>query len=143
MEDSNDTIEWKQNPKLKLKHNYNNHPKKLCETNRFTNQPIDIDYVIQNDYSKLISNAQAEAVAMAMNIFENNKTDRGFWLGDDVGVGKTRTLASIVCEKLKKSKKPLRVLWLVPNKALIEAAEKEYALFNEFTESAIINVPRV
>lgn len=91
-----------------------------------------------------LSKPQLLAVAYATQAnnqtFRSGKTDfrKGFLLGDGTGVGKTLTLVGIALEALENGYVD-RVLWVVPNKELIQAAMQEVRRLDENVNLRTIN----
>ena len=75
-----------------------------------------------------ISDVQVEAIAYAMNAFDDanniNNYTRGFFLGDGTGVGKSRILAGILSELWMRNNTNFRAIWVSINKNLENNAKR-------------------
>lgn len=85
--------------------------------------------------SQYISNAQLETIAYAVETMHSKMSieshTRGFLIGDGTGVGKTRTIAGIVCELYMKNPVKFRAIWVSLNKNLETDAKKELAIIED------------
>ncbi|AII17208.1 putative DEAD/DEAH box helicase [Aureococcus anophagefferens virus] len=130
--EENDEVFQRWRPKYQT--NAIEHPCSLYESkimqsiDTVIDEPLSIIHT-NNDIGEYISNAQIEAIAMCICSLESVQSyetnSRGFFLGDGTGVGKTRILAGSVAELYSRDSTNFRVLWVTPNKTLIETAKKE------------------
>ena len=99
---------------------------------------LTINHTLEN-YEEYISDAQFESISMCVNSLENINSittkSRGFFLGDGTGVGKTRILAGAMTELYLRNSNRFRVLWITPNKTLIENAKRECTIVSNLGNS--------
>ena len=99
---------------------------------------LTINHTLEN-YEEYISDAQFESISMCVNSLENINSittkSRGFFLGDGTGVGKTRILAGAMTELYLRNSNRFRVLWVTPNKTLIENAKRECTIVSNLGNS--------
>jgi P-loop containing NTP hydrolase pore-1 len=76
---------------------------------------------------RLVSNAQLETVAYALQRFFGERLEdgshAGFFLGDGAGVGKGRQIAAVIKEMWRRGTR--RILWLSHNNDLREDARRD------------------
>ena len=111
------------------KNAYCNHPSSVYESVHMAsvslpniNVFLRLNSLHANTCQNNISNVQMEAIAYAINAFENNKNidthNRGFFLGDGTGVGKSRIIAGVLSELWMRNNINFRAIWISINKTL-------------------------
>lgn len=85
-----------------------------------------------SDFENSISDVQMEAISYAINTMYDEQSiknySRGFFLGDGTGVGKSRSIAGILCELWNIEPIKYRAVWISLNKNLEYDAHNEYKL---------------
>lgn len=90
---------------------------------------------ISNFITEYITDVQYEAILYAVysltNSFYKEIGSNGFLLGDGTGVGKTRTLASIISILFEKKRDDFRCIWVSTNKLLEKNVQTELKVMDQ------------